>query len=230
MKAIKEQLVEALATYVIYKFEYKGDVYKVLLEETEQKGNSHIYPISKNDDTSIKELPFYIGMIDASDVRKDIKNFKYVTKLTDEDYAILSAKWPFVKMFKNKSVNLRTNWGTVDKSYVVTEGISDKLQSFFDKLKKAIQPKESDYIDIPMSKPDFGALRRKYNDRQLKGNAHCSCSGFECWVSEPGKNEYGDTITMLTQLWRYFENTEELSVYKHISDYMDDEVFQNINN
>lgn len=110
----------------------------------------------------------------------------------------------------------------------VNEGITDKLQSFFNKLKEAITPKDSDYIDIPMSKSDFGALRRKYSDKQLKENVHCSCSGFECWASEPTKNEYGDTVTMLTQLWYYFDNKEELYVYKHIGDYMDDDVFKNI--
>lgn len=118
MKSLNEYITEAQASYIVYKFEYKGDTYKVLLEETERKGNSHIYPISKNDDTTIKELPFYIDNIDASDIQKDIKNFKYVTKLTDEDYNILSKKWPFVKMFKNKSVNLRTNLQNVDKSYI----------------------------------------------------------------------------------------------------------------
>ena len=118
MKSLIESIKESQATYIVYKFDYKGDTYKVLLKETEEKGNSHIYPISKNNDTTIKELPFYIGNIDASDIQKNIKNFKYVTKLTDEDYAILSKKWPFVKMFKNKSVNLRTNLQNIDKSYI----------------------------------------------------------------------------------------------------------------
>lgn len=91
----------------IYKFTYKGDDYKVLVKCTEEKWNSHIYPIYKNDDTSIESLGFYIGNIDDMILKNIVSNFTLCDKLTDEDYEILSKKWKFVKMFQDKTVNIR---------------------------------------------------------------------------------------------------------------------------
>lgn len=103
--------------FSIYKFEYKGDIYKVLVKNTEEKGNSHIYPIYKNFDYTIKELPFYIGNIDLDHIYSHIKNFKYISSLNYIDYFALQKKWPFAKIFKDKLVKI-TNYNNINPYYV----------------------------------------------------------------------------------------------------------------
>ena len=104
-------------TYSIYKFEFRGNLYKVLLKNTEERGNSHIYPILVNNDSTIKTLPFYLGHIDIDDMNSHIKHFKYVSELSKKDYEILHEKWPFVKMFTEQSVNI-IKYENIDKNYI----------------------------------------------------------------------------------------------------------------
>lgn len=100
---------------------------------------------------------------------------------------------------------------------------------FFEKIKNILKTDNEQYFDILMSKEVFGELRRKYKDVYLKNGNHCISSGFECWMSEKGNDEYGDEITLLSLLWKYYENCNTLSVCKNIRDYVDDDVFNIIN-